>query len=200
MSIIRDGKILCGKPTRRGGLCQLPLRGGKCPTHDSDLSSRNQKVSAAWRANNPDGFVAQRKTSGRAGFEKVGGEAWRLQQSEKARQWRLAHPSEPERWIIDVLLEHLALDVSYDREYVIDGDERAVDFAFPEQRCVIEVLGHQYKASFGESAARMTRVEAKIAWLESLDWKVHVVDASQNADRDAEKRRLLSFLSQHGLL
>lgn len=199
MSIVVNGKILCGKPTRRG-LCRFPLRGGKCPTHDSDLSSRNQKVAAAWRANNPESFAAQRKRSGRAGYDKVGGEVWRAAQSEKARQWRLAHPSEPERWIMDVLLEHLSLTVCYDREYVIEGDERAVDFCFPEHHCVIEVLGHQQKASFGESASRMAKVETKIAWLESLGWRVHVVDASRSADRDAEKTRLLAFLSQHGLL
>ena len=200
MSIVVNGKLVCGKPTRRGGLCQIRLRGNVCPTHDCDLSSRNAKVAAAWRANNPEDFTAQRRSSGRAGFEKVGGEIWRTEQSEKARQWRLAHPSKPERVVMEILMEHLSLNVSYDREYVIEGDERAVDFAFPEQKCVIEVAGHQYRASFGESAPRASKFAQKIAWLEALGWNVHVFDASHNADPAAETTRLLAWLSQHQLL
>lgn len=199
MSIVIDGIVRCGRPTRKG-LCQFPLRGGKCATHDADLSSRNQKVAAAWRANNPAAFIAQRKLSGRAGFVAAGGEGWRCEQSEKARLWRLAHPSEPERWVMDVLLEHLSLTVSYDREYVIEGDERAVDFAMPEERCVIECAGHQYKASFGETEPRAARLADKVAWLEALGWHVLVIDASPGADRNVEEIRLLSFLAKWGLL
>lgn len=200
MNLVVNEQKLCGKPTRRG-VCHIPLRGGVCFLHDrTDIADRNAKVARAFRDHNPEGFRQQRKTAGRAGFTAAGGEVWRAEQSEKARQWRLAHPSKPERVVMEILMEHLSLTVSYDREYVIEGDERAVDIAFPEQCCVIEIAGHQYKASFGESASRATKFEQKIAWLENLGWNVHVFDASHTADPAAENKRLLAWLSQHQLL
>lgn len=214
MSIVINQAARCGKPGTRG-LCKLKLRGGLCPVHDNLEAARERlramgKRGGQTRATQFDSEFQQNARShvkreslqraGRAGYAQVGGEVWRCEQSEKARQWRLAHPSEPERWVIEILMEHLSLTVSYDREYVIEGDERAVDFAMPDERCVIEVVGHQYKASFGETAPRAGKFADKIAWLASLGYHVHVVDASPGADRNVEKTRLLAFLSQHRLL
>lgn len=133
--------------------------------------------------------------AGRAGYEKVGGLEWWALQTEKARYWRFKHPSEPERWVADVLIAHTL--ESYDREYIVDGDPRAVDFAFPEHCVAIEVNGHQESPSFGEAAARAQKHAAKVAWLESLGWRVHVVNAKD--DRASEERRLIEFLKVQGL-
>lgn len=180
MNAVLNGAVVCGKPTRRG-VCQIKLRGGKCPVHARGrkqvIAERNRKAHANRVANHPDEWKAHQA---RAGLHN-----WR-NATELARQWRLAHPSVHEKHVIELLIEHVALDAHWDREYVIDGDPRAIDIVFPQRKVAIEVCDH------GRPTA------AKVEWLERLGWNVHVYDA--NADSDAADRLLLAFLSSVGLL
>lgn len=58
----------CGRPTRKGIPCQVPLRGGKCVTHDADLPARNRAVRAAFARNDPERYQAQQQLfKGRSG-------------------------------------------------------------------------------------------------------------------------------------
>lgn len=197
MTIVTGTIIRCGKPRPNGrGLCQFPLRGGKCPTHDCDLHSRNSRVAQNFQTNRPDATHAQRSKAGRAGYDKVGGLVWWAEQTDKARQWRLEHPSAHERVVIELLLQTLAIDVNYDREVVLEGDPRAVDFVlYRGERavCAIEVTQSATHATFG----RDEKLKAKVAWLESLDLPVHLFYGGD--DLQTEIERLGKFLHAHQL-
>jgi hypothetical protein len=140
-----------GRMTKHGTPCQLTLNGGRCPTHDVDLSKRNSRVARAFKKNSPDRFQAQRSAAGKCGFKATGEMLGWDKANELAREWRIKHPSEPERWAIGVLaaagLNH------YEREYPVLG-RSALDIAWPEAMRAIEINGHQGKAAFGETEPR----------------------------------------------
>lgn len=184
---------LCGRRGRRGP-CRMPLsHDGKCPVHDStDLAARNSAVALSFREKRPDAFRAQRSTAGKCGQAKTGEAQWAYA-TEMARQWRIEHPSEPEQLLGSVLSDFDIL-VHMEREHVIAGDPRAVDVAFPFQKCCIECTGSAARASFGRNDKR----EAKRAWLESLGWNIHYF--YYDADFDTEVRRLGDFLAAHQLI
>lgn len=187
--------VRCGKPTRRG-TCHIRLRGGMCFVHDlTDLAARNAKIAQQFREKNPEAFTQQRRAAGRAGYAKVGGVVWWTEQTEKARLWRLEHPSAHERTVMDALLHLLALDVHYDREVIFD-DPRAVDFVLYRNRqavAAIEVTESENRATFG----RDDKLAAKVEWLKSLGLAVHIFYGS--ADLQTEFDRLGNFLREHGL-
>lgn len=211
MSIIVNGKIRCGKPTRRG-LCKLKLRGGKCPVHDNldEIRERMRamgKRGGATRATQFDSDYQARarahvkreslQKSGRAGYDKVGGMAWWAEQTEKARLWRLEHPSAYERIVMDALANALALDVHWDREVILDADPRAVDFViYRAERAVavIEVTESVTRATFG----RDEKLAAKVEWLRcGLGLATHIFYGGD--DLQLEFERLGQFLCEHGL-
>ncbi len=181
----------CNKPTKHGP-CQIPLRGGKCMTHDSDLSNRNRAVAQSFKAKRPTAFYDQRVYAGKRGWQ-VTLTRHGLDRAVAAfNRWRLQHPSEPERWIKQLLDENNY--THYDREHAV-GFGRTVDFAFVAERIAIEVNGHQSKPSFGESEPRANRQSQKLHDLEKDGWTVYVVNAL--AERSEEQRRLLEFLKVH---
>lgn len=185
--------ILCNKPGRRGA-CRMRLTAdGKCGIHDlTDLSARNAAVAQAFRTHNPDAFRAQRSAAGKLGFAKTGRAQWEIATNE-ARLYRLEHPSEPEQ-VLGGALADFEIVVHMEREYVIADDPRAVDAAFPFQKCCIECTQSAERASFGRNAAR----DAKRAWLEGLGWDVHYF--YYEAEFADEVRRLGAFLRAHGLV
>jgi very-short-patch-repair endonuclease len=183
---------ICGKPTKRGTPCQLRLNGGKCPTHDCDLSQRNMLVAAAFYRRDRAAFTAQRRSAGKRGYAATGAAQGWEKANEKAREWRLAHPSSPEQWALDVLaqagLNH------FEREYpVLDGS--ALDLAWPEARMGVEVNGHQAKPSFGETEPRAERHAAKVAALTAAGWQVLVLDFTATA-RETAAEQLIQFARQ----
>lgn len=184
---------LCGKKTRRGN-CKMRLtNNGKCGIHDlTDLSARNAAVAQAFRERHPDAFHAQRSSAGKRGFARTGIAQWEIATNEE-RLYRLAHPSEPEQ-LLGAVLADFGIWVLMEREYVIDGDPRAVDVAFPYQRCCIECTERPDRASFGRNDKRA----AKRAWLEALGWSVHYFYYA--ADYETEVRRLQTFLAAHGII
>lgn len=179
---------LCGKPTRRGEPCQFRLSGGKCPTHDTDLSKRNAAVARAFKANNPEGFASQRRAAGRRGYLATGARQGWARANEMARQWRKHHPSGPERWALAVL-ESASLN-HFEREYDL-GDGYSVDLAWPDAKRAVEIWGHQNKPSFGETEPRAAKQERKLIALEESGWRILVIDPTQ--DREAEAARLIAF-------
>lgn len=182
----------CGKPTKRGTPCQCPLNGGKCPTHDADLSARNSAVAAAFARRDPAAFIAQRRAAGKRGFAATGAAQGWEKANDKAREWRIAHPSGPEQWAIDVLAQ--AGINHYQREYpVLDGS--ALDIAWPEARCAIEINGHQSKPAFGEPCARSERHADKVAALQSDGWQVLVIDIT-GGYTPAAAEQLVQFARQ----
>ena len=190
-------KVLCGRTTRKG-MCNIPLRAGKCFVHDlTDLKKRNRKVARAFRKHNPEAFTAQRRAAGHRGYLATGGSNGWERANQFAINWRTKHRSEPERWTEQII--RAAGYTGFVLEYQIDGDPRTLDFAFVADHVCVETNGHQDKCAFGETESRAAKHAAKIAWLEALGWKVHVVHASAGADRNAEQTRLLAFLSQFPL-
>jgi hypothetical protein len=187
---------LCGRPTKRGEACRLPLRNGHCLTHDCDLSARNSHVAHAFASKHPRRFKRQRRAAGHNGFIATGGMIGWARANEMARQWRLAHPSEPEQWAMNVLaaagLNH------YEREYRYDDSGRALDLAWPDRRLAVEVWGHQDKPAFGAARSRFEKQQRKLADLFSAGWTVYVVN-SRN-DRAREAAQLVAFLREHPAL
>lgn len=212
MSIVIDSPIVrCGKRTARG-FCKLILRGGKCPVHDNLEDIRDKmramgKRGGQTRATQFDSEYQARarshvkreslQKSGRAGYDKVGGVIWWAEQTEKARLWRLEHPSAHERVVMDALLQMLALDVHWDREVILDADPRAVDFVlYRDNRAVaaIEVTESAARATFGRDEKLATKVE----WLRcGLGLAAHVFYGSD--DLQLEFARLGAFLQEHHL-
>lgn len=191
-----DTPLRCLRPTRRGGVCQIPLRGGICPTHDlppERLATRNSKVAHSAKANHPRKYRQQHKECGRAGYVAVGGEVWWQDQTEKARLYRLAHPSAPEQWTMDVL--EVAGFTGYEREVKLLGDARAVDFYFPDLNLALEVWAHQDKPSFGERKARFEKQCDKLGDLARAEIKCYVVNLRREHVQEA--RLLVQFLREY---
>lgn len=178
----------CGKPTRRGAPCRLTLNGGLCPTHDCDLAARNAAVRQSFRRRDKAAFYAHQLRAAKAGFKAAGLTVDWVFAHERARLWRLDHPSEPERWAIAVLesanLNHFA------REHPIP-DGCSLDFAWPAVRRAVEIWGHQNKPSFGEAEPRAAKQERKLIALEEAGWRILIIDPTQ--DREAEAARLIAF-------
>lgn len=187
---------LCNKHTRKG-TCHIPLRGGVCFLHDrTDLAARNAKVANAFRENNPEAFRAQRVASGKRGFQKVGGMIWWAEQTEKARLWRIEHPSAHEQTLCELLTRLLALDVHYDRDVIINGDPRAVDVILYRDgvaRAAIEATESRQHVTFG----RAEKLARKVAWLEDLGIPTHIFFGAD--DLQTEVERLGKFLEEHNL-
>lgn len=73
----------CGKvSTRTGRPCRCELKGGKCPTHDSDLSKRNAAVRAAFAVNDPEAYHAHQGAPWRG---KTGDQHFRWKGDQAAR-------------------------------------------------------------------------------------------------------------------
>jgi hypothetical protein len=182
---------VCGKPTRRGAPCQLKVNGGRCPTHDVDLAARNAAVRASFRAHDKAAYYAHQTRAAKAGFKAAGLTIDWVFANERARLWRVDHPSEPERWAISVL-ESAGLN-HYVREYpVLNGC--SLDLAWPDAKRAVEIWGHQTKPSFGETVPRAAKQERKLIQLEEDGWRILVIDPTQ--DREAEAARLIAFASR----
>lgn len=186
---------LCGRTTRRG-TCHFPLRGGKCATHDApNLAARNSNVARAFQANNPEAFIAQRRAAGHLGYVATGERLGWQRANQFAITYRKKHRSEPERWCEGVVRD--AGYSAFETEYQVDDDPRTLDFAFVAEQVCLEVNGHQDKCAFGETESRAAKHAQKVAWLESLGWKVLVVHP--NEDREAEAQRIRAWLAQFPL-
>lgn len=110
------------------------------------------------------------QAAGRAGFKAAGGKLGWEKVNEKARQWRLANPSGPERKVIEILD---SLGETYKREHPVGN--RSIDFAWPEKKFGIEVNGHQFKKSFGEDYTREASQEYKLRELAEAGWSIVVI-------------------------
>ena len=184
----------CGRPTRKGTPCRCFLINGKCMTHDCDLTSRNQRVAASFHRRNPAAFRAQRRAAGKRGYAATGGaKGWEVA-NEKAREWRVAHPSGPEQWALEVLtqagLNH------YQREYLV-AENTTLDIAWPQARMGVEINGHQSMAAFGETTPRAQHHAEKITAIESAGWRVLVIDTT--GDRVSAAMQLIQFAQQANL-
>lgn len=179
---------LCGRATKNG-TCKIPLSGGRCMTHDSNLSKRNRKVARSFKKNNPEAFAEQRSQAGKKGYIATGGRlGWEIA-NEKARQYRLAHPSKPEQTMIDEFslqgINH------YQRELIVDTDGTTVDFGWTSARCAIEIEGYRV-GGFGNPEARRAKQDAKVIGLEQLGWTVLRYDPNDTIELAVEFARIAS--------
>lgn len=178
---------ICGKPTRKGTPCQLPKN---CPVHlHCNLSARNAKVRASFAAHHPEAYAAHQVHAAKRGFAATADKHGASRATEKAREYRLAHPSEPERWAMAVLgqaqLNH------FSREYpVLDGNY-SVDFAWPDARRAIEIDGHPSRADATEETRRAERQALKAQQLTADGWQLLVIDATR--DRAAGAQSIIEF-------
>lgn len=147
----------------------MPLsKSGKCLIHDIDLKARNARVAQAFKKNHPAEFSLQRQRAGHNGFMATGERRGWEKANEKARQWRVEHPSPPERGIINVLTEQNINH--YQREYPW-GNGSALDFAWVSARYAIEAEGYR-AGGFGDPVGRCAKQDAKVAQLEREGWVV----------------------------
>ncbi len=180
----------CGRPTRAGHPCRIALKAGRCATHDADLKKRNRKVRRAFAHNDPAGFAAHQRQAAKAGFAATAHNHDWAKAHEKARQWRIKHPSQPEQWALGVLasrgLSH------FEREWQFGDDGRyTLDLAWPEYKLGVEVDGHPRDWNPALLSDRRRRQARKIASLESQGWTVLTIDAA--GDRETEATRLIAF-------
>jgi very-short-patch-repair endonuclease len=178
----------CGRPTRKGTPCQLLLLGGRCPTHDVDLSARNAAVRSSYRRRDRTAYRAHQSTAGKAGFRAAGLSGNFELIAEKARLWRIKHPSEPERWALRVL-ESAGLN-HFVREYDL-GRGYSIDLAWPDTKRAIEIDGHPSRADAKEQVKRARRAQYKAGVLTAAGWQVLVIDAT--TDREAQGQLLIEF-------
>lgn len=178
----------CGRPTRKGTPCPMTLRGGKCPTHNSDLAKRNKAVRAAFAENNPAAYSAHQSRAGKRGFKAAGQKHDWAYVNERSRLWRLENPSEPERWALGVLdaagLNHFVRELP-----VLEG--HSLDFAWPDAKRAVEIDGKPSKASDEESAKRARRQAYKLEHLGADGWQILTIDAT--GDRAAAAVQLVEF-------
>lgn len=174
---------LCSRPTRKGTPCRLPLNGGRCATHDCDLAARNAHVRASFAAKHPHEYAAHQVKAGKAGYQAAGARHGWEKVIERARLWRIEHPSEPERWAIGVLAE--AGINHYQREYPVLDGSYSVDFAWPDSRRAIEIDGHPSRASADEQVRRQERTAHKRNELTADGWAMLWIDATRNRDGGA---------------
>lgn len=179
-------RVLCGQPTKHGGACRIVTFGGKCGTHSLDakaLAKRNKKAAKAFRKHEPELFYAQRVAAAKQGYKVTAERHGKDRASEFARQWRLKHPSLLEQWAMDILD---TVPIAYMREVEIEYDKRAVDFLL-ENLLVVEICRHPNTA-------------AKVSWLESRGYKVHVADLTeqdaldQNDKERVEREKIIEFV------
>lgn len=172
-------------PARREQLRAYGRKGGK--VRAQAFTSDYQKMARSYVRHESN--VA----NGHKGFIACGGAKGWAKANAHAAQWRIAHPSEPERWALDLLtsrnLNH------FKREYAVDEDGHTVDLAWPDRKVAVEINGHQSKPSFGESEPRLSNQQRKIESMIEQGWTVIVIDAT--ADRQSEAERLLDFLKVH---
>lgn len=184
--------MLRNHPTTKGTPCRMPLRKGKCLIHNTDLSKRNRKVARAFKRNHPEAFSLQRKKAGHNGFVATGGiKGWEWV-NEKARQWRLKHPSQPEQVIIDRLAQE-GLN-HYEREYPVGNS--SLDFAWANARYAIECEFHPN--NFGDET-RKVKQDEKIARLIAEGWTVLRYAPSDSIETLVEFARVASQKEQHDL-
>lgn len=176
----------CGRPTRAGHPCRIALKAGRCATHDADLKKRNRKVRRAFARNDPAAYAAHQRQAGRRGFD-VTSASNRPYALERARQWRLEHPTEPERWALGVLaargLNH------FEREHV--AGDWTLDLAWPAHKLAVEVDGRPNDDFLADRQHRLERQARKLDELAAAGWNVLTVDAG--GDREIEAARLVEF-------
>jgi len=120
------------------------------------------------------------------------------------REWRLAHPSEPERTVMAILAGlGLQEGQDYEREALPLGEDAfiAVDFALTGQRKVIEVNGKvHYDPAFDHPSAPGTRAANEARRLERLQkagWQVLTLDYRDVAgDGETARQQIASFIQE----
>ena len=134
------------------------------------------------------------QASGHKGFIATGGKIGWKRANRKAADWRIAHPSEPERWALSVL-ESAGLNHFVREHEPFKSNCKTVDIAWPDEKVCIEVNGHQSKPSFGETTPRVDKQAIKIRGLRRAGWKVLVVDAT--GDREQAAAQLIEFVKRN---
>lgn len=125
-----------GRTTRKGDLCRLLLKGGKCPTHDCNLSLRNSRV-----ARNALEKPSRRKDivkAARLGFAATQRKYGRDFAIQKLAKRMRSNPSGPEQVVIDALN---AMCIDYGSQEIIElgGKFYIADFVGRASKWIIEV-------------------------------------------------------------
>lgn len=162
-----------GRTNKKGGLCRIALRGGKCATHDCDLSARNRAVVLA----------AAKKEERRQALSLYGKQGYartaELYGPDFAYQhlvaWKRDNLSTAEKMVFDFLK---ANKITVRKEYEVFNEtfSSRVDFAHPKTRRFIQVDGWRYlPGAFGldplEAAAEQARYVATWQFMEHHGWQ-----------------------------
>lgn len=158
---------------RKGGLARA-----KQFTPASQRAARRKVSAASCAANGAKGAQA---TLARHGYEML---------FERARQYRLKHPSQNELLLIGVLAQ---LQVANEREWKIGDTFFTSDFYLPTQHKVIEVRGRVHQLFDAEKRAR--RTEHKMALLASLEIPALWIEEEELADLAAVIAKIRTFLA-----
>jgi len=98
-------------------------------------------------------------------------------QTDLLAQWRLTHPTIAEQQMVAALAaagERYGVD--YEREFKI-APSLHVDFAWPEDRVIVEVYGAIHSREFfSRGGARESDDARRIGRIEALGWEVLVID------------------------
>lgn len=103
--------------------------------------------------------------------------------------------SEPMRHVVNLLTEHSINHYEIEYEF---GDGKSIDLAWSNDKRGIEVAGHQFKPSFGETESRLAKLRAKIDALKVQGWDVFEYDPRQ-ANEDARLLEWIGTTNGNGL-
>ncbi|HET8630260.1 MAG TPA: DUF559 domain-containing protein, partial [Thermomicrobiales bacterium] len=122
--------------------------------------------------------------------------------ADRFADWARAHPeraSREERAMVELLRElGQEADRDYRRQYKV-APRTYVDFAWPEERKVIEVYGGIHAARFGDPDGTRAEDDARrVARIEALGWEVEIVTSRDVLRREhlpATRERVRAFLA-----
>ena len=124
------------------------------------------------------GEVRPAPASGRISPEREEARRYRVErQTDLLAHWRLTHPTIAEQQMVAALAaagERYGVD--YEREFKI-APSLHVDFAWPEDRVIVEVYGAIHSREFfSRGGARESDDARRIGRIEALGWEVLVID------------------------
>lgn len=129
--------------------------------------------------------------AGKKGFRVTGEKHGFAKAWQKAREYRLAHPSGLEREM-ERLLAEWDLSVGCEREYEA-GERIWLDFAWPAAKVAVEVNGRIHRIPALDPDGRMERYQReKVQRLGVDGWVVIVVDDTRLGEIEDALRSLLS--------
>jgi len=167
---------------------EMRRRGGQARQQRPDAREHQR------RAGRRSAQVQDMRALGRLGFEATAARYGHNFAFDRARRWRLEHPSSLEQQVMRILDENW---IDYEREAQVLGDQVpiAVDFYLAEHNLVVEVNGKVHTDPFfNQDGDRWTRERLRRERLERAGFQVLVIDHRDLSEPGRVVRKLKGAL------